>query len=105
MKKLFVIVLLAAISFCLYSCSSAKQQNETLKQDLSKGILQHFNDKNYDEAGEFTSFIGNTHDIVEFKKNGDVVLRLSKNNQVFDITKKHQQHRLRGLKNLMLQAK
>lgn len=106
MKKLFVIVLLPAVLFCLESCSSVEKQKETLKEELSRGILQHFDEKNYDtHKEEFASFIGTTNNSVEFKANGDVLLRLSKNNQVFDITKKQQQHRLHGLKNLMLDAK
>ncbi|HUS01787.1 MAG TPA: hypothetical protein VMY77_08675 [Chitinophagaceae bacterium] len=77
-----------------------------MKEELGKGILQQGDQKNYEVmVDEFTSFIGVTHDIVEFRENGDVCLRLSKDNQVFDITQKQQQHRLQSLKNLMLQGR
>lgn len=105
MKKIFIIAMLPVILFCSYSCLSAERQTGTLKEELCRGILQHFNEKNYDKAGEFTSFVGRIDDLVEFKENGDVLLRLSKDNQVFDITKKQQQHRLRGLTNLIREAK
>lgn len=91
MRKLsFAIIILTAISFWIRNCSSAEKQKETLKEELSREILQQLNQKYYDARVKgFTSFIGATHDIVEFKENGDVHLRLSKDNQLFDITQKN----------------
>jgi ABC-type oligopeptide transport system substrate-binding subunit len=102
----FSIIILTATSFFIYSCSSSDKQKETIEEELSRGISQHFPEKNYNKKTDaFTSSIGTTNDIVEFTATGDLYLRLSKDNQVFDITQKQQQHRLRGLKNLMLGSK
>src|SRR5687767_9784542 len=107
MKKIFVTIFLSAIFFCSHSCGpSPKKEKATPEKELRRRILQHFNQKNYDvKDDKFTAFIGTTKDLVEFKENGKVYLRLSKDNQVFDITQKQQQHRLQGLKNLMLQPR
>jgi hypothetical protein len=73
-----------------------------LEEALGHGILQHFNETNEnDETYRFVSSIGTTDNTVEFKEHGEVYLRLSKDNQVFEITQLQQNHRLCGLKNLI----
>ena len=109
MKKIIsLIALFTILLFGLYNYmpGSKAKSKQTLEEIMCKGIVQHFTGIDQQaETGKFVSSIGNTNDKVEFKENGKVDLLLFKDNQVFDITRLQQQHRLSGLKALMQKAK
>ncbi len=104
MKKLFSpIAIFTAITFCLHSCKSSREEpKQTLEKVLGKGIVQHFDEKNQDsETDYFTAPMGTTNDKIEFKEDGKVYVQLGISKQTFDITQLHQLHRLCDLKKIM----
>ena len=106
-KIISMVPVFTFITFGLNSCKPPVIPilSQSFEQTLRKG-LEHLNEMNQEaETERFISIIDHTNDIVEFKESGEVYLHLRTNNQVFNITRLQQQHRLCGLKTFLQTAK
>ena len=100
--KIFISVKIVCLAFSLSVCSPAIQQLRSEKTITEKEV-QNSGEKNI--AVKYFSVSIDTNDSVRFNEDGNVYVSLYKDNEVFDITKLHQHHRLTGLKNLLMSAR
>lgn len=100
--KIFISVKIVCLAFSLSFCSPAIQQLRSEKTITEKEV-QNSGEKNI--AVKYFTVSINTNDSIRFKQDGKVNVSLAKDNEVFDITQLHQQHRLNGLKNLLMSAR
>ena len=100
--KTFISVKIVCLAISLSVCSPVIQQGQLEKTTTEKKVQN--SGKKYIAEKYFTVSI-NANDSIRFKQDGKVNVSLANDNEVFDITQLHQQHRLTGLKKLIMSAR